>query len=389
MKNSISSGYFLGQIASINFDEKYTIKTRISLHVLMWFCFSLLLFLSYHIAYQLSYFYSFLLTIRMLIVNSFVFYLFFYGLVPLLMKSNRTKTILLLLISFPVGLYIWLTITYFISFIYHYFGFEIPNGELKGAIGMSMQQTFWEAISVKRMLSQAFIVISILSPFFFVKILFEVSSNYSKMLSLTKQKITLEIENINIEKDFLKAQLNPHFLFNTLNNLYGLVLKKDQSASEVILNLSDLMSYTLYESNTDKVLIEKEVDFISNYFQLEKMRYNSTKQIELFIQKTENLNHVFIAPLLTFTFIENAFKYGLKSNYPFLNLKLTITPDLFDFFIENDVEENRSEEEFGGIGILNIQKRLTLLYPNQHQLLIENSENKYTIHLKINLKNES
>ncbi|WP_287442807.1 sensor histidine kinase [Algoriella sp.] len=325
----------------------------------------------------------------MLIVNSFVFYLFFYGLVPLLMKGNRTKTILLLLISFPVGLYIWLTITYFISFIYHYFGFEIPNGELKGAIGMSMQQTFWEAISVKRILSQAFIVISILSPFFFVKILFEVSRNYSKMLSLTKQKTTLEIENINIEKDFLKAQLNPHFLFNTLNNLYGLVLKKDQSASEVILNLSDLMSYTLYESNTDKVLIEKEVDFISNYFQLEKMRYNSTKQIELFIQKTENLNHVFIAPLLTFTFIENAFKYGLKSNYPFLNLKLTITPDLFDFFIENDVEENRSEDEFGGIGILNIQKRLTLLYPNQHQLLIENSENKYTIHLKINLKNES
>nr|WP_305050716.1 histidine kinase [Elizabethkingia bruuniana] len=93
---------------------------------------------------------------------------------------------------------------------------------------------------------------------------------YNRTLKLQQQKMEVEIQNINMEKNFLKAQLNPHFLFNTLNNLYSLAIKKDNQTPEVILNLSEMMSYTLYESNTEKVSLDKELDFIKNYFELEK-----------------------------------------------------------------------------------------------------------------------
>mgnify|MGYP006176424597 CR=1 FL=1 len=120
----------------------------------------------------------------------------------------------------------------------------------------------------------------------------------------------------------LKGQLNPHFLFNTLNNLYGLTVRKDNLAPELILNLSDIMSYTLYESNTEIVRLEKELDFIKNYIALEKMRYADETNIQVMIEgQTAGL---FVAPLLTFTFIENAFKHGLKTKNAFVKLDIKI-----------------------------------------------------------------
>ncbi len=142
----------------------------------------------------------------------------------------------------------------------------------------------------------------------------------------------IEIQNINMEKDFLKAQLNPHFLFNTLNNLYSLTLKKDNQAPEVILNLSDMMSYTLYESNTEKVTLTKELEFIQNYFNLEKMRYPADKNIRLNISGDVDAKGLYIAPLLTFSCIENAFKYGLKTTEgSFIFLDIKVKDSLFIF----------------------------------------------------------
>ncbi len=368
----IFSNYLASKIAEFNFDKFYTKSNRILLHVFMWLCFSILLILSYVLAYQLTYFNAFILTVRMTTVNMIVFYMFFYLLLPIIFSEGKVRMLLLLSLTFILSIFVWMAITYFFSLLYHSLGFEILRGELKGAIGMSASQTFLQAISIRRMFSQAFIIISILSPFFFVKILFEISKLYNKTLNIQSQKADLEIQNINIEKNFLKAQLNPHFLFNTLNNLYGLSIKKDNSTPEVILNLSDIMSYTLYESNTEKVALEKELDFIKNYFELEKMRYSTDKNIQLHIPEGEDLSGLYIAPLLTFTFIENAFKYGLKGNK-------------FSFQLENDVEQGQIDTEFGGIGITNARKRLQLLYPNKHQLDIENLETKFKVNLIIEL----
>ncbi|RQO70771.1 histidine kinase [Pedobacter sp. KBW06] len=384
----VFSGYFTEKIAEFDFEKFYTKKKRILLHSLMWSGFALLLFLSYRIAYHLTDFNSFILTLRMTVVNMIVFYSFFYIAVPGIFKASVGMAALLIAIAFPVFISIWLLITYLFSITYHALGFEILSGELKGAIKGSASQTFFQAIALSRMISQAIIIISILAPFFFVKILFEISRLYSRTLNIQKQKATLEIQNINIEKDFLKAQLNPHFLFNTLNNLYSLTLRKDKLAPEVILNLSDTMSYTLYESNTEKVPLFKELEFIKNYAELEKMRYSGDKNIQFDFPSESECSGLYIAPLLTFTFIENAFKYGLKSRKDaFLSLKIKIKEGCFYFDIENDVDPAGEKADFGGIGLENSKKRLQLLYPAKHELQIQNPESCFKVSLKLGLEN--
>jgi two-component system LytT family sensor kinase len=384
----VFSGYFTDKIAEFDFEKFYTRQKRILLHSLMWASFATLLFLSYRIAYHLTDFNSSILTLRMVLVNMAVFYSFFYIAVPEIFKGSAGRAILLIIVAFPVFIAIWLLITYLFSIAYHAMGFEILTGELKGAIKGSASQTFFQAIAVSRMVSQAIIIISILAPFFFVKILFEISRLYNRTLNIQKQKASLEIQNINIEKDFLKAQLNPHFLFNTLNNLYSLSLRKDNLAPEMILNLSDTMSYTLYESNTEKVPLSKELEFIRNYAELEKMRYSGDKNIQFEFPSESACSGLYIAPLLTFTFIENAFKYGLKSKEAaFLSLRIEIKEGCFYFDIENDVEGMKERADFGGIGLENAKKRLQLLYPSKHELQIQNLERRFKVSLQLSLEN--
>lgn len=370
----------------LDFEKFYNKSPKIIFHLLMWLIFSLLLFLNYNLEFRLSVFNSFILTLRSTIDNLVVFYFFFYLFVPKIMKLDKKIAVVLFILSIPICVYIWLTVNYLCFSFYHYLGFEINDGAFKDLIKRNALQTFFEAIKFETVLSNTVLVIYTLSPFFFVKILLEIVRIYNKTIKLQEQKLEVEIQNINIEKDFLKSQLNPHFLFNTLNNLYGLTVKKDDSAPEVILNLSDLMSYTLYESNSEKVPLEKELDFISNYFELEKMRYPKDKLIELEITGDNQFSGLYIAPLLTFTFIENAFKYGLKNfENQFINQKIKIENDTFNFVLENDFDKSETKKEFGGIGLENIKKRLQLLYPNQHDLKISTLENSFKIELKINL----
>lgn len=387
MPNTTSnSGYFLDKVASVNFDQFFTKRNRVLMHIFMWLGFSILLFLSYVIGYHLVYFDAVLLTIRMVAVNIIVFYMLFYLLLPKIFSGNKTRIVILLLMLFPISIFVWMASTYFFSLFYYALGLEITFGELKGVIKMSADQTFLEAVSLKRMLSQTIIIISLLSPFCFAKILVEITRLYNKKFQIQKEKTALEIQNIQIEKDFLKAQLNPHFLFNTLNNLYGLTVRKDNLAPELILNLSDIMSYTLYESNTEIVRLEKELDFIKNYIALEKMRYADDAKIEITIEGERQTAGLFIAPLLTFTFIENAFKYGLKNaENAFVKLDIKIENNTFWFSLENDFDPNRTNE-FGGIGLENALKRLELVYPNQYKLEIKNQDSTFKVDLKIVLR---
>jgi len=369
-----------------DFEKFYNRSPKIIFHFLMWFVFSLLLLLYYYLEIRLDFFNSFIMTLRSTVNNAVVFYYFFYIFSPIIIKRGKKTSIILFISSVPICIYIWLIVNHYILCLYQYLGFEIETGFLKHIIRNNAEQTFLQAIQFETVLSNAMIVIYTLSPFFFVKILFEIIRIYNKTTQLQEQKLKVEIQNINIEKDFLKSQLNPHFLFNTLNNLYGLSVKKDDSAPEVILNLSDIMSYTLYESNSEKVALEKEIDFIKNYSELEKMRYPKDKNIQLNISGEDDISGLYIAPLMTFTFIENAFKYGLKSSHnQFIKQEIEIKNNTFYFVLENDIDKTEIKKEFGGIGLENIKKRLQLLYPNQHILNIQNLENSFRIELKINL----
>lgn len=378
------------QLPNLNFlqefEKFYNKSQKIIFHILMWFVFSVLLFLNYHLEFELSAFNSFILTLRSALNNVVVFYIFFYLFIPKVISSDKKAVLILLILSIPVCVYIWLSANYLIFSLYHNLGYEINAGAFKDLIRRNASQTFFQAIKFETVLSNTVLVIYTLSPFFFVKILFEIVRIYNRSTRLQQQKLEIEIQNINIEKDFLKSQLNPHFLFNTLNNLYGLIVKKDDLASEVVLNLSEIMSYTLYESNSEKVALEKELDFIRNYFELEKMRYPKDKNIKLEILGDDEIAGLYIAPLLTFTFIENAFKYGLKnSDKQFINQKIKIENNMFYFVLENDFDKTETKKEFGGIGLENIKKRLQLLYPNHNDLKISTFENSFKVELKINL----
>ncbi|MGN6800858.1 MAG: sensor histidine kinase [Ginsengibacter sp.] len=193
------------------------------------------------------------------------------------------------------------------------------------------------------------------------------------------------MEKLNLERDFLKAQLNPHFLFNTLNNLYGLSLREDEQTPVVITQLSEMMRYTLYESNAQLVPLEREINYLENYVRLEKMRYKSEASIVCEIDDSR-VDGQLIAPLLTFTFVENAFKYGMKRRGEgFVKIFISVENNVFYFSILNDKPLKQKASEFGGIGLENAKKRLELLYPGAHALAIEDKENAYFVELTINL----
>lgn len=369
-----------------DFERFYNASPKIIFHFLMWFFFSALLFVYYRFDSKITYFECFLMTFRTFVSNAVIFYGFFYLIFPKIKKFRINNFLIITSVLIPFSIYIWLIVNNSMFRLYHYLGWEIKTGRFGGMIKVFANQSIKEVIGLEVVLSNIMLVIYILSPFFFVKILFEIVRIYNKTTQLQQQKLEVEIQNVNIEKDFLKSQLNPHFLFNTLNNLYGLIVRKDDSATEVVLNLSDIMSYTLYESNSEKVSLEKELDFIRNYFELEKMRYPKDKNIHLEILGDDQIAGLYIAPLLTFTFIENGFKYGLKNSAnQFIDQKIKVENDTFYFVLENDFDKTEIKKEFGGIGLENIKKRLQLLYPNQHDLNITTLENSFKVELKINL----
>lgn len=377
---------FLEKISQFNFDKYYTLLNRILCHIAMWMFFSVLLLLYYSLEIKLSYKSCLLLTGRGTINNMVVFYLFFYVIVPKIFKSKGWG-ILLIILSIPFSIYVWLLINHFQLSILYYLGIDIHEGPLKNIVSKNAKQSYTEALSSKNVFGNAMLVIYSFTPPFFVKILFDITRLFNRTIYFQKQTSDLELQNLNIEKDFLKAQLNPHFLFNTLNNLYGLVIKKDPSAADVIINISDLMAYTLYESNTEKVPVEKELEFIQNYFYLERMRYSADKDITMEISVPDESRMLQIAPLLSFNFIENAFKYGLKAEKNnFLNISIKIVNNIFYFSIENNKEDNSIDKmSLGGIGVKNVKKRLNLIYPDHHQLIIDDRENSFFVSLSINL----
>ena len=201
------------------------------------------------------------------------------------------------------------------------------------------------------------------------------------------QQIQAELKNQNIKSELalLKSQINPHFLFNTLNNIHTLVYKKSANADQAILKLSDLMRYVLYESNGPLVCIKKELNYIKNYIELEKLRMQKPEQVRVEIQETDEEEK--ISPMLLIPFIENAFKHSNKNNEKnYIYLSIKIENHVLRMNVENYYEKNnKSTEEIGGIGLKNAKRRLDLIYPNQYKLNTEQTESEYKVEFTLNL----
>ena len=185
--------------------------------------------------------------------------------------------------------------------------------------------------------------------------------------------------------ELLKSQVHPHFLFNTLNNLYSLTLEHSVEAPAVVLQLSGLLRYMLYECDNDRVPLAKEIGIVNNYIQLEKIRYG--KRLDVSISYTGYINGQVIAPLIFLPFLENSFKHGTSEQIDqcWISLDVNVTDDLMTMKLTNS--RHPSALTGGGIGLENVRKRLDLLYQDAYLLKIVPDEETFTVSLSIQLKN--
>ncbi|MDB4292407.1 histidine kinase [Maribacter sp.] len=206
-----------------------------------------------------------------------------------------------------------------------------------------------------------------------------------------KQRLELlQKEKIASELKFLKGQIQPHFLFNTLNNLYALTLSKSDLAPVVVLKLSDLLDFILYQSNQSSIPISKEIELIQGFIELETLRYRDKIGVDFKYEVPDNTLH--IPPLLLLPLVENAFKHGASGSTEkaLIKIDLKATAQQLNFEIYNTKTKNviPKTQAGKGIGTSNLRRQLALEYPNKHSLEIEETKEDYRVRLVVNLNTE-
>lgn len=202
---------------------------------------------------------------------------------------------------------------------------------------------------------------------------------------MDKDRIEALLKLKETELKLLKSQIQPHFLFNTLNNLYSLALEKSDKTPDLIIRLSDMLSYIIYDCKSERVPLSKEISFIKNYIELQKVRYDNCDIT--FTHKCNNCDKP-IAPMILHTFVDNCFKHGAEKDAesPWIKIDINTSNNSLFFSIVNSVPLNGTGEKISqGIGITNTRKRLDLMYKDKHELVINNSGKKFSVYLKIEL----
>ena len=272
------------------------------------------------------------------------------------------------------------------SYVYLYLRFKARNGlSLLRKIGWFrfVFRLFFIAVTVFLIISVLFEyqpLGEVLDPYYFFLLIAFLAEILISHLTGT---IHLKKEQTQAELILLRSQLNPHFFFNTLNNLYALALKKSNEAPEVILKLSDMMRYTIYEGEKNVVSIKDEITYLNNYLDLYRIRYKKPVRLEFNHHIKQELT---IAPLLFINLLENAFKHGVDSvtENAYIKMDLTYDDDILCFSIENSFEPSETDDH-KGIGLENLKRRLALLYPNRHSLVFEQANTTFKSILKIAL----
>lgn len=302
-----------------------------------------------------------------LIVSMFlhiiIFYLFYFFFGRILLKRHIWQFIVfiisfLLIYSIPV--------TYFFLFIFNklmHVGL-VQEDPQKGSVFMTYVS-----------------VISTQSIYAITGTLFRFTIDWFKN---SRQQEMLEKQNITNELALLRSQINPHFLFNTLNNIHAFVYRDQDKTAYGIIKLSEIMRYMLYETNSEKVLLEKELKYVQNYIDLQRLRVKNPDYIDIKVEG--NIYGKMIPPLLLITFIENAFKHGRKNSpSPGISVLLKSEENSMYFEVSNYISQRNDDEsnEFKGFGLKNLQRRLDLIYKNDYKLEIVKDNERYCVKLFI------
>ncbi|PWS32102.1 sensor histidine kinase [Pedobacter paludis] len=227
--------------------------------------------------------------------------------------------------------------------------------------------------------------IDVISLFIFMMImgLSIATSTVQRWQNAESKVVKAEAEKATAELSFLKAQINPHFLFNTLNNIYTQSVINSEHTSESIMKLSNIMRYVTDDVTQDFVMLKDEIDCVRDYIELQRLRLGADAELNFNVQGKPDGKK--IAPLIFMTFIENAFKYGVtKKEKTIININLSIEANKIDFFCQNKIYPYKSNLERSGIGIANTRQRLEHLYPQRHQLNISNEQEMFSVNLCVN-----
>ncbi len=350
---------------TLNYDSKKISRQRIAWHIIFWIAYTVFIATVYG-SFERDYGQRFVEVLIQLPLRIFVAYFTVYFLVMrVLLKKKYTLFAILLIISIFVFALLQRIIYYEITFPLYYPDF------------LNSPLLYWPAI-FKGIINLYTVTIALLS----IKFLKQWYENQNIKQQLEKEKAQAELK-------LLKAQIHPHFLFNTLNNLYALTLKKSDKAPEVVLKLSHLLNYILYDCNARYVPIKKEVEMLQNYIELEKIRYGKRLMINFDVEGS--LTGIQIAPLILLPFVENSFKHGTSGNIekPEIEILLHTSPDEVIFQIENTKDSEKKQEQSyqEGIGLKNVRRRLELLHYENYELTIEEKSDKFFVLLVIKIQN--
>jgi two-component system LytT family sensor kinase len=210
-------------------------------------------------------------------------------------------------------------------------------------------------------------------------------ADYLHHQKVESDKLEAEIKLRESELKLLKSQIQPHFLFNTLNNLYLLALEKSDKTPDLVLRLSEMLSYITYDCSAEKISLDKEIEFINSFLELQKLRYETC---DITMKTSGDTQNMQIAPMILHTFIDNSFKHGaeLNKSNPWIKISLEIKDNILFFRVLNSKgNKEKLSVKKPGIGIANATKRLNLIYPDRHELVIKNSGTRYSVFLRIEL----
>jgi len=341
--------------------QKRIIFKRVLYHVVFWlvvFLFNLFLY-SYSTGHYRQTSLSLLITMPFDILAT---YLTIYLLIPkYLLKKKYISFALFFIISVVFFVMIERMLNVYFIYIYIY---DMPSGKYP----------FW-SVGIVSLAISIYTIVALVVVLKLIKIWY------------VNQQLQNELENQNLHSELaqLRNQINPHFLFNTLNNIHTLISKDKKKASDAIIKLSDIMRFMLYDANAEKIPLDKEIEYLKSYISLQQIRLKNNDFVKFTVDGANKT--LLIPPMLFISFIENAFKHGLKKGtvpgiiINFFIEKQYVKFECINYFVNNKTNKDKTE----GIGLNNIKRRLELIYPNRHKLIIIKTGGRFVAKLELEI----